>query len=373
MTQSFAPAARRPSPVGRADIAVAAPPEVARPTSSGLLVRLLPALMSVASLGVMAAAFFSGSAVTRNPTFLALPMVMLISVVMTAVAGRGRGQGAGIDADRVDYLGYLSGLRSIATETAAAQRYSLHRDNPDPDTLWTLIGGPQMWERRAGDSDFCLVRAGVGELPLASRLIAPEPRSGQRADPVTATALRRFLRAHSTVADLPIAIALPAGETVVIDGDSARVRALMRAMVCQLAVLHPPDQLLIAGAIGERRRADWDWLKWLPHNQHPSTADALGSARMVYSTLTEVRVALTELAAPRACGGAVRLRRARRRRPDGGHEHPRGWQRRCREAPEGPALRRTRRVDVFRPDDADGRADMCPSACGLSSGRIVQP
>jgi len=299
MTQSFASAARRPPPaLDRAEIAVAAPPEVARPTSSGLLVRMAPALMSVASLGVMAAAFFSGSAATRNPAFLALPMVMLLSVVVTAVTERGRAQGAGIEADRVDYLGYLSGLRRIAAETAAAQRSSLYWDHPDPDMLWTLIGGPRMWERQSGDADFCLVRVGVGERPLASRLVAPEPRSGQRSDPVTATALHRFLRAHSTVADLPVAIAMPAGETVMIDGESAGVRALMRAMVCQLAVLQAPDQLLIAGAIGDRRRADWDWLKWLPHNQHPSAADALGSARMVYSTLAEVRVALTGIAAP---------------------------------------------------------------------------
>ena len=34
------------------------------------------------SLGVMAAAFFSGPAVTRNPTFLAFPMMMLISMAV---------------------------------------------------------------------------------------------------------------------------------------------------------------------------------------------------------------------------------------------------------------------------------------------------
>ncbi|OBF80494.1 type VII secretion protein EccC [Mycobacterium sp. 852002-51163_SCH5372311] len=295
MTTSFAPATRRPPPtIDGADIAVAAPPEVAHPTASGLLMRLLPALTSVATLGVMAAAFFSGSGVSRNPTFLALPMVLLMSVVVTALTGRGRGQGARIAADRVAYLGYLSGLRRTVTEIAAAQRCSLRRDHPDPDTLWTLIGGPRMWER----SDFYVARVGLGGRPLASRLVAPEPRPGQRSDPVTTAALRRFLRAHSMVADLPVAIALRAGETVVIDGDSVGARALMRAMVCQLAVLHPPDQMLIAGAIGAPRRAEWEWLKWLPHNQHPNTADTLGSARLVYSTLAEVQATLTEVAAP---------------------------------------------------------------------------
>lgn len=300
MTQSFAPAARRlPATADAVEIPVAAPPEVARTASSGLLVRLLPALMSVASLGVMATAFFSGSAVTRNPTFVALPVMMLISVVLTAVTGRGRGRGAQIEADRVDYLGYLSGLHRSVTETAAAQRSSQYRDHPDPDALWTLVGGPRMWERRAGDSDFCLVRVGVGERPLASRLVAPELRAGQRSDPATAAALHRFLRAHSTVPDLPIAIALPVDEPVVIDGEPTAVRALIRAMVCQLAVLHGPDQLRIVGVIGERGHDDWEWLKWLPHNQHPLAGDALGSARMVYFTLAEAQAALNGNAEPR--------------------------------------------------------------------------
>jgi DNA segregation ATPase FtsK/SpoIIIE, S-DNA-T family len=298
MTQSFAPPCAGPPPAfATADIAVAAPPEVARTTSSGLLVRLLPALMSVASLGVMAAALFSGSAVTRNPTFLALPMMMLVSVVATAVTARGRGLGPGIDADRVDYLGYLSGLRRSVTEIAAAQRSSLHWDHPDPETLWTLIGGPRMWERRAADSDFCLVRVGMGTRPLATRLVAPEGRPPQRSDPVTVSALHRFLDAQSKIADAPITLALHAGATVTIDGDAAWVRALLRGMICQLAVLHAPHQLLIVGAIGDRHRAEWEWLKWLPHNRHPSATDAVGSVRMVYPSLTAAQAALTGVAA----------------------------------------------------------------------------
>ena len=247
--------------------------------------------MSVATLGVMAAAYFSGSAVTRNPLFVAFPMMTLISTAVTVAAGRGQRQGRGVDADRVDYLGYLSRLRATVTETAAAQRSSLRWSHPDPDTLWTLIGGPRMWERRASDPDFCLVRVGVGTQPLATRLVAPESRSREPCDPVTATALRRFLETHSIV-DAPITVALRGVGTVNIDGDLTSVRGLLRAMICQLAVLHHPGQLLVVGAISDRNRAHWDWLKWLPHNQHPTAADAVGSARMVYQSLAEAQRAL---------------------------------------------------------------------------------
>ncbi len=309
MTVCFVPAARRlPPAVATADIPVEAPPSLPPPRP----LRLLPVVVSVATLGVMGAAYFSGSAVTRNPLYVAFPMMTLISTAVTVAAGRGQWQGRGVDADRVDYLGYLSRLRATVTETAAAQRSSLRWSHPDPDTLWTLIGGPRMWERRASDPDFCLVRVGVGTQPLATRLVAPESRSREPCDPVTATALRRFLDTHSIV-DAPITVALCGVGTVNIDGDLTSVRGLLRAMICQLAVLHHPGQLLVVGAISDRNRAHWDWLKWLPHNQHPIVADAVGSARMVYQSLAEAQRALAGARLPHVVvvadldeGGAAR-------------------------------------------------------------------
>ena len=295
MTQCFVPAVRRLSPVvATADIVVEAPPAPPPPRSP----RLLSMIVSVATLGVMAVAFFSGSTAARNPMFVAFPMMTLVSMAVTAAAGRGQRRGRGIDADRVDYLGYLSRLRATVTEAAAAQHVSLNWSHPHPDTLWTLIGGLRMWERRASDPDFCLVRVGIGTRPLAARLVAPEPPSHQAADPVTTTALRRFIDAHSIIADAPVTVGLHGVGTVRIDGDLTSVRGLLCAMICQLAVLHPPDQLLIVGAISDRHRAHWDWLKWLPHNQHPTATDAVGSARMVYQSLAEARHALAGAGVP---------------------------------------------------------------------------
>ncbi len=299
MTEGFVPVVRRlPPAVATADIAVEAPPALPPPRSSSLLTMVVPVAMSFAAIGIMAAAFFSGTAVTRNPMYVAFPVMTLISMAMTVAGGRGRRQGGDIDTDRADYLGYLSRLRATVTEVAAAQRFSLAWTHPDPETLWTLIGGPRMWERRASDSDFCVVRLGIGTQPLAARLVAPEPHSRRLSDPVTATALRRFVHTYSTLTDAPITVGLRGVGTVTFDGDLTLVRGLLRAMVCQLAVLHPPDQLLIVGAISDRNRAHWDWLKWLPHNQHPAAADAVGAARMVYQSLAEAQHALTGAGPP---------------------------------------------------------------------------
>ena len=103
MTQGFVPAVRHLPPlVATSDITIAAPPELA--DSTGLLMRLLPVGMSVATVGVMALAFLTGSGMNRNPTFLAFPMMMLVSAAVTAVAGRSQRKGRGVEANRVDYF-----------------------------------------------------------------------------------------------------------------------------------------------------------------------------------------------------------------------------------------------------------------------------
>jgi DNA segregation ATPase FtsK/SpoIIIE, S-DNA-T family len=293
MTQCFAPLCRQlPAASAATDITVEAPPELPPPAAPGALQRLLPVVLSAGTAAVMAAVFFSRSAVAHNPTFLAFPVMMLVSVAVTAAARRGPQRGRGIEANRLDYFGYLAALRERVDETAAAQRLSLSWDHPDPDTLWTLIGGPRMWERRLGDPDFCRVRVGVGTLALATRLVAPETSPGERSDPVTAAALRAFIDTHSTIADAPITVPLHGTVTVTVDGELNQRRGLLRAIICQLAVLHAPDQLLIVGVISDRNRAHWDWLKWLPHNRHPTLIDAVGPARMVYRSLAEAHGAL---------------------------------------------------------------------------------
>ncbi|WAJ46200.1 type VII secretion protein EccCa [Mycobacterium sp. Aquia_216] len=299
MTQGFVPVVRQVLPeVATADIIVAAPPQLPHSTTPSLLMRVLPVGMSIATVGVTATTFFSGSAVTRNPAFLALPMMMLVSFALTSLTQRGRRHGGEIDAGRADYLGYLTRLRRTVAETAAAQRAALNWSHPDPAALWTLIGGPRMWERRATDRDFCLVRVGLGTQPLSTRLLAPELHAGERADPVTVAAANRFIRTHATIANVPVTVDLTASTPVTIDGNLAEVRGLLRAMICQLVVLHSPDQLRIVGVIEARNRSHWDWLKWLPHNQHPAVSDSAGTARMVYQTVAEAKCALTGAGLP---------------------------------------------------------------------------
>ena len=298
----FVPPVRLPAPVFEtADVVIAAPPEVARPTRTSAMIRFLPVVTAVATVGMMAALFFSRSAVGHNPAFMTFPLMMLLSAVGTAVSAADRRRGE-INAERAEYLGYLSDLRDSAVKTAAAQRCSLAWCHPDPDTLWTLVGGCRMWERRAADSDFCHVRIGTGKQRLATRLASPLTATVHRPDPVTMNALCRFVQTHSTVPEMPITIDLGSVDAVEVRGDATIARALLRAMICQLAVLHSPSLISIAAAVSDRNQAHWDWLKWLPHNQHPRATDTLGSARMVYPSLSAADTALAGLVSDGAPG-----------------------------------------------------------------------
>ncbi len=281
-----------PPPFDHADVAVAPPPAAARREPGSPMVRLLPVVVAVVTAGMFAAMVSARSGTVRTPMFVVFPLLMLLSTAAAAVTNR---RGREVGTERADYLAYLADLRDDVTKAAVAQRSSLLWCHPDPDALWTLIGGRRMWERRAGDPDFCVTRVGTGTVPLAMRPVPPPSGPADRTDPVTASALRRFLHTHSTIPAAPVTVSLRGLSDVTVSGDAAEARGLVRALVCQLAVLHSPTRLRIVGAIDQRCAAHWGWLKWLPHNQHPRDSDDAGALRMVYPTLARARDALSAL------------------------------------------------------------------------------
>lgn len=251
-------------PVG--DVALRRPPEVPVADPVGPLARLLPVLMLVAAGGMVVLYLTSpsgaGSGAARNPMYMLFPVMMVVSVLGT-LAHTTRGRSGELDVGRREFLRYLDTVATITAETASAQHVSLHWTHPDPAALWMLIGGRRMWERRPGDQDFCRIRVGLGPGSLATPLIAAQVDPVTEPDPVTAGALDDLLISRSVVPDLPITVELTGH--LGIDGQQPGSRDLLRAIICQLAVLHSPADVGITAAV----RADdhrWDWLKWLPHH-----------------------------------------------------------------------------------------------------------
>ncbi|MFF7098034.1 type VII secretion protein EccCa [Streptomyces rubradiris] len=283
-----------PSEVPTEEVVVQPPPELPRGHQESVLMQLLPTL----GMGGSVVFFFTNG----QPFMKIMGMIMIASTVAMSVAMvvRFRRGSQGQLADmRRDYLSYLSQTRRSAVATARRQRDAQYYLHPSPEQLWALVAeGSRVWERRPGDEDFAHVRIGLGAQPLASPLIAPETGPVEQLEPLTAGAMQRFLAAHGTVADLPMAVSLRAFYHVTVSGEAQSVRASARALVGSLASLHSPQDLVIAVAAGREALAHWDWAKWLPHAQAPGAVDGAGSRRLIGSDPRE----LEDLLATRLTG-----------------------------------------------------------------------
>ena len=112
-----------------------------------------------------------------------------------------------------------------------------------------------------------------GRAAARTRLVAPQTGPVDAVEPVSALALRRFLRGHSVVADLPVALSLRGSSAVWLEpaggvGPEA-ARALARALVAQYVLWHGPDDALLAVVAPPYLAPEWAWVKWLPHVGHP--------------------------------------------------------------------------------------------------------
>jgi ESX secretion system protein EccC len=267
------------------------PPEPERVVPAGLVARLLPIVMVLASIGFIALLKFT-------PTSFLFGGMFLMSTLGMLVAGGGRTGGARaatVDEDRRDYLRYLSSLRRAVRRIAADQRAALELVHPLPAAWPAVLAAGRLWERGSGDPDFGQLRIASGTQRLATRLVAPQTGPVDGIEPVTALALRRFLLGHTGVPDLPVALSLRATATVWLEpategGGLAEPRALARAMIAQYVLWHSPADALLAVVAPPGLTAEWEWVKWLPHAAHPRRHDAVGPARMITSDADDLRV-----------------------------------------------------------------------------------
>jgi S-DNA-T family DNA segregation ATPase FtsK/SpoIIIE len=276
------------------EVHLEAPPEVPRVLPGNIVQKILPIVMIVAVLGMVGYTFTTGDG-KSNPLFLMFPIMMVVSTVgMFAGGSRGGQAKAEMNEDRKDYLRYLGQMRERAREAAQEQRAALEWSHPDPAALWSIASSRRMWERRSGDLDFATVRICRGSQRLATRLVAPQTGPVDELEPITTLALRQFVRAHSIVPELPIAISVRGFAAIGICGEPVASRGLVRSMVAQLATFHTPDDLLVAVVTTGRAKVDWEWAKWLPHVQHPSRVDDVGPVRMMAGSLSRIEELLCE-------------------------------------------------------------------------------
>jgi DNA segregation ATPase FtsK/SpoIIIE, S-DNA-T family len=289
------PVRRRPPALPGGELLLESPPELpeAAGATMGTVLVYLPMLAGGAAMAFM----FMGTG-TSPLTMVAGAMYGLsMAGMMVGQIGRGASdKKRKLNAERRDYARYLSQVRRKVRRAARQQREALLWQAPDPQSLWSVAMSSRLWERRTGDGDFGAVRVAVGVQRLAVSLITPETKPVEDLEPLSAGSLRRFVRAHSTVPQLPVSLSLRAFGRILLRGDEDAGRSLARAVIAHVAAFHSPDDLhVVLCAPPERARA-WDWLKWLPHALHPTRTDAAGPVRLYADSLRDVETLLPDLA-----------------------------------------------------------------------------
>lgn len=258
------PARTYPDPVPTAPIVIAAPPIAASAQKAPLLQALLPVL---GSLSLVAFAI-----VYDNPLFFVIAGALAGLSLVTALALRfqqGRAAKRERKANAERYAAHLAERERELAAVATAQRAADQRLYPDPASLWASLNAREhLWERRREDRDFCHVCVGRGDVPLAAPveldlghnpLVEHEPDLLARA--------RELLDAYATLSLAPVVVDLASLGSVAVSGQPAKARALVHALILQLAAASAPDDVRIVAHFPAEAADQWDWLKWLPHTR----------------------------------------------------------------------------------------------------------
>jgi S-DNA-T family DNA segregation ATPase FtsK/SpoIIIE len=286
---------RRPAPVmPSGEVPLDPPPEIPPPQGKGWsrMLMILPMGAGAAAMGLMMGAQRGGPITYVAGAMYGVSILGMFAMMLTNTSGPGKREM--IEARR-QYLRRLSQLRAQVRDTIRRQREALYYRNPDPETLWTFTDSGRLWERRRGDADFTVVRIAVGPQEVATRLVPPQTRPVDELEPLCTMALRRFLNTYAVVPDLPVSVALRDFSHIYVRGADRRSHDFSRALLAQMVTFHAPDDLRIGVCVPDHERARWEWVKWLPHTQHPGKTDAIGPVRLVAPSIPALEAMLDDV------------------------------------------------------------------------------
>jgi type VII secretion protein EccCa/type VII secretion protein EccCb len=276
-----------PPTTRKGTITIEAPPELPRVIPPSLLRRALPVVIVMLIVGMIVALVATGMRVI-SPQTLFFPFVLLLAATALYRGTGNKMRTEEVDAERADYLRYLSVVRDNVRTQVAAQRAAAQWSHPDPTALASIPGSRRQWERDPHDPDFLVLRAGRHSAPLATALRVKDTADEIDLEPVAHSALRSLLDTQRTVRDVPTGIDLTKVSRITVLGEPDEVRAALRAWIAQAVTWHDPTVLGVALATQDLESPDWSWLKWLPHVDIPGELDGVGPARYLSTNADEL-------------------------------------------------------------------------------------
>jgi S-DNA-T family DNA segregation ATPase FtsK/SpoIIIE len=257
-------------------ITIPAPPQVPEGGGAGSMISVIfPMLTSMGMAGYMIS--------FGRPVLIAVGALFVVTSVAVAITTRVQSKKTSRRANsrqRARYRAHLREARAHARMIAAGQRLVAALTFPDPEQLWAIATSrDRVWERRQDDPDFLHVRLGLGKATLATPI-----QLGAKLDPLgeydweSLRGARRLIRRYGKVDGQPNVANLGQAGVISVLGARERTVAFVRALLCQIAVLHAPDDVALAIEMSGSKEQEWAWAKWLPHTFEP---DASGEAGVV--------------------------------------------------------------------------------------------
>lgn len=298
---------RLPGPPTRKQaITIEAPPELPRLVPPSLLRRVLPYLIVVLIVGMVVALVATGMRII-SPQTLFFPFVLLLAATAFYRGTDNKTRTEEVDAERADYLRYLSVVRDNVRTQAASQRAALEWSHPEPHRLADMAGTRRQWERDHHDADFLVVRTGTHDTRLGTTLQVKDTADEIDLEPVSHSALRGLLDVQRTVRSAPATVDLAKVSRITVIGTDDDVRSVLRAWIAQAVTWHDPAVLGVALAAADASSLEsdaWSWLKWLPHSDIPGQFDGVGPARHLVSGSSALAALLDSELADRDTFGA---------------------------------------------------------------------
>ncbi|WP_328350283.1 type VII secretion protein EccCa [Mycobacterium sp. NBC_00419] len=300
----FETSRRLPGPQApKGSIVIEPPPELPRVVPPSLLRRALPYLIVMLIVGMIVAMVATGMRLI-SPQTLFFPFVLLLAATALYRGSDNKMRTEEVDAERADYLRYLSTIRDNVRAAAAAQRAALLWSHPSPAELVAVPGSRRQWERDPHDGDFLVLRAGLHTVPLDTALRVKDAADEIDLEPLSHSTLSALLHTQRTVRDAPRGIDLTTLSHITVAGDRAEVRAVLRAWLAQAAAWHDTASLGIALASPDVESPDWSWLKWLPHTDIGGRLDGCGPARQLATNIADLMASIGPTLAGRPLFGA---------------------------------------------------------------------
>ncbi|OBA63783.1 type VII secretion protein EccC [Mycobacterium sp. 1100029.7] len=276
-----------PPSTRKGTITIEAPPELPRVIPPSFLRRAMPYVLVILIVGMIVALVATGMRVI-SPQTLFFPFVLLLAATALYRGNDNKMRTEEVDAERADYLRYLSVVRDNIRTQAAQQRAAAQWSHPEPSALATVAGSRRQWERDPHDPDFLVLRAGRHQVPLATAVRVQDAADEIDLEPVSHSALRSLLDTQRTVRDVPTGIDLTKVSRITVLGEPDEVQGALRAWVAQAVTWHDPTVLGVALVTRDLENDDWSWLKWLPHIDIPGEVDGVGPARFLATSVDEL-------------------------------------------------------------------------------------